>query len=314
MADEVDVDMQLRAAHTVALVVPEAELGTLVVTGRDRASWLNGLVTCDVAKLREGQARLGLAAAKNGKVQAELRLIAAPDRVLVGLARDRVARIHETFDKHLIMEDAEIVGASDAYAWVSVHGPHADELAAIARANGALAASLDVTGLGGAVIASPAFAYGAVLDALRAHAGVVVGDCAGWERLRVERFVPRFGVDYDDQSYPQEASIERLAVSFDKGCYLGQETICMLELRGHVKKKLVQLAVDAAPESVPAGAPIALADCTEIGKATSVGPSDHAGEALALGYVKYKHAAKGALLTVAGHAAKIAHIAAGGAD
>jgi folate-binding protein YgfZ len=46
--------------------------------------------------------------------------------------------------------------------------------------------------------------------------------------------VPRFGVDFDDTTYPQEASLEKTAVSFDKGCYLGQEVVCMLEMRGHV--------------------------------------------------------------------------------
>ena len=56
--------------------------------------------------------------------------------------------------------------------------------------------------------------------------------------------MPRFGVDFDDKTYPQEAQLEKVAVSFDKGCYLGQEVVCMLEMRGHVKRKLVPVVLD----------------------------------------------------------------------
>src|SRR5262249_28863386 len=71
-----------------------------------------------------------------------------------------------------------------------------------------------------------------------------VADDATWETLRIERGLPRFGVEVDTTLYPQEASLEKLAVSFDKGCYLGQEVVYMLENRGHVKRKLVSLDVD----------------------------------------------------------------------
>ncbi len=64
--------------------------------------------------------------------------------------------------------------------------------------------------------------------------------------------MPRFGVDFDDQTLPQEASLERLAVSFNKGCYLGQETVFMLEKRGHAKKRLMRLAIDTLEAEAPA--------------------------------------------------------------
>ena len=79
---------------------------------------------------------------------------------------------------------------------------------------------------------------------VRRLTGGVVGDAEGWEALRLERGVPRFGPDFDDKTYPQEASLEKAAVSFDKGCYLGQEVVCMLEMRGHVKRKLVSIVLD----------------------------------------------------------------------
>jgi len=107
-----------------------------------------------------------------------------------------------------------------------------------------------------------------------------------WDRARVEHGVTAFGVDFDDTNYPQEASLERDAVSFEKGCYLGQEAVFMLEKRGHVKKRIVQLHVDGAVET---GDPITLPDGAEVGRVTSraVRP---AGGNLALGFVKYKQA------------------------
>src|SRR5262249_30258701 len=80
-----------------------------------------------------------------------------------------------------------------------------------------------------------------------------VGDESAWEALRIEQGVPRFRHDFDESTYPQEASLEKRAVSFDKGCYLGQEVVCMLELRGQVKRKLVPVTLSA---SIPKGTPV----------------------------------------------------------
>jgi folate-binding protein YgfZ len=256
----IDVARELNAAREGALLLAAPELGTLEVTGKDRLSWLNGLITSDVGKLRPGEGSYGLSVAKNGKIQCELRLVAAEDRVLVGVRRDRI----------------------DA-------GP------------------VDVTGLGGAAITAPVGAYAAVLAALQAEGdGVVMGTCEGWERLRIERGIPQWGVDFGDDVYPQEASLEKIAVSFNKGCYLGQETVCMLELRGHVKRKLMKIVIQSNEREVSIGAAITLPDGTAVGDVTSRGPSDASDESLALGYVKYKYAVAGTELRIAGHPARIA--------
>ena len=109
-----------------------------------------------------------------------------------------------------------------------------------------------------------------------AAAGGVVGDAAGWEALRLERGVPRFGVDFDDKMYPQEAALEKAAVSFDKGCYLGQEVVCMLEMRGHVKRKLASVVVDddgPTGDGLPArGAPVTDEAGATVGEVTSAAP------------------------------------------
>ncbi|MDP9152281.1 MAG: folate-binding protein YgfZ, partial [Myxococcota bacterium] len=126
--------------------------------------------------------------------------------------------------------------------------------------------------------------------------------------------VPRFGADFDDQTYPQEASLETTAVSFDKGCYLGQEVVCMLEMRGHVKRKLVSVVIDAA-EPPPAGADVhgqggASAAGNDgagevIGKVTSAAASPGLGKIVGLAMMKRAHSVPGTRITVAGASAKV---------
>lgn len=303
------LDEELGAAHAAAIVLPAPELATLLVTGPERLSWLNGLVTCDVGRLEAGRGRFGLSVAKNGKIQAPLWVLAAEDRALVAAPRSELDRLHAVFDRHLIMEDAELSLVAEDLVWIFAHGPASATLVELARAHGATAAVVDLTGLGGAVIAAPTDAHEALERALLASPGVKPATSAGFEELRIARALPRFGVDYDQENYPQEASIERLAVSFDKGCYLGQETVCMLELRGHVKKKLVQLSIEAPTDVVALGAALTLPDGDAIGHVTSRSACSNDGSTLALGYVKYKHAHAGTELRVAAHRARIVRTA-----
>src|SRR5262245_27661804 len=108
MGSMVDLDRQRRAAREGALVRPAVELGTLVVTGADRQSWLNGLITCELAKLGAGSGAYGLSTARNGKVFAEIWVVIGHEHILLGTHRDRIEALREHFDRHLIMEDAEI--------------------------------------------------------------------------------------------------------------------------------------------------------------------------------------------------------------
>lgn len=302
-----EIERERRAAHESALVEPAPELGTIVVTGADRRSWLNGLITCDLAKLEPGGGAYGLTVAKTGKILAELWVVAADDRLFVGARRDRVPMLLEHFNRYIMMEDTEIADASGELGWLFVHGPLAGDLVLVARGTGAHAASVTFTDLGGAAVVAPQSALEGLTSALLTHAGGrgALAVPEAFEQLRVEEGIARFGVDFDDQTYPQEASLERLAVSFQKGCYLGQETVFMLEARGHAKKRLVQLEVQGA-DDVPPGTAIALpGGGAEVGSVTSRAKAPGGASVVALGYVKYKHAAAGNELAVAGRAARI---------
>ena len=296
-----------RAAREGALLQPRPELAVFAVTGRDRLSWLNGLVTCEVGKLAPGEGNYGLAVGKTGRIMAELWFLAAADRVLVGVARDRVGTIREHFEKHLIMEDAEM-SEPLARSFLFAHGPRASGLVQEARALDADAARIDWTGRGDAVVLlAPEGGEDSMTQALLRRAGEdhVVASEEAWEALRIAWGLPRAGVDFDDQTLPQEASLEKVAVCFNKGCYLGQETVFMLEKRGHAKKKLMRLFVEG-DEAVAAGSALILPEEEgAVGAVTSATPALDGVGWLALGYVKYKHAVAYKGLSLGGREARV---------
>lgn len=301
-----DLERERRAAHEGALLQPAPELGSIAVTGADRTRWLNGLVTCELAKLEPGGGAYGLSVAKSGKILAEIWIVAEESRLLIGARRDRVPALLEHFNRYIMMEDAEVADASDELGWLLIHGPLAGDLVLVARGAGASAAAIRWSDLGGAAVVAPAGKLEELSDALLTHAAErgVLATPEAFEAIRVEEGIARFGVDFDEQNYPQDASLEKLAVSFQKGCYLGQETVFMLEVRGHAKKRLVQLAVEGS-DDVPAGSPITGADGAEVGAVTSRTTSPDSSGVIALGYVKYKQAVAGAELKAAGRTARI---------
>src|SRR5262249_37660999 len=199
-----EIAAQVRAAREGALAVPATDVAVLVVTGPDRVSWLNGLVTCDLAKVAAGGAAYGLAVAQKGRIIADLEMLVLTDRVACVVPRVQLEGRGGARERYLIMEDAETRAEADTFRVWHVHGPRAAEVLDAARGAGADGALLDATGLGGAVLLAPAG-----LDVSAAiESKATIGDDAGWEALRLERAVPRWGRDFDATMYPQEASLE----------------------------------------------------------------------------------------------------------
>jgi folate-binding protein YgfZ len=297
------VEAQMNHARTGSLVVPASDLGVLVVTGGDRQTWLNGLLTCDLAPLKRGGAAYGLAVTQKGRILADALVLVDDERVLVAVPRSAIEEVRASFERYLIMEDAEIApGDADFVVWLA-HGPRSGEVLEAARVAGGLGGALDRSGLGGALIFAPVSDAPRIADAIAGAAGAI-GDEAGWEALRVARAIPRFGVDFDGTTYPQEVGLEKTAVSFAKGCYLGQEVVCMLEMRGHVKRRLVALHV-AGAQPPGAGAGVADAAGQAVGNVTSAAPSPARGGFIALAMVKRAQAEAGTTLRIGEDAATV---------
>jgi folate-binding protein YgfZ len=300
---------QARAAREAVLIVPEPGLVAMEVTGKDRVSWLNGLLTCDLAAAKPGDAVYGLAVAQKGRILSDLFVLLAEDRAVVLVRRPRAASLAEAFERHLMMEEAELVPAFEDFSALLLHGPRSAALLDAARAAGSFGGLVDETGLGGAALAfrktEEANVRRALEKALAQERGVM-GDLEGWEALRLERGVPRFGVDFDETTYPQEAGLEKSAVSFSKGCYLGQEVVCMLQMRGHVKRKLAKLVLEGA--NVPARGAEVSDGGAGVGHITSAATSPTLDRPVALAMLKHAYTEPGRILTVEGQPARVVEL------
>ena len=200
-----------------------------------------------------------------------------------------------------IMEDAELEDVSEQWTWVSLHGPRAVELARSLEAP-ARSASLDFSGLGGALVLLPTSSAPEHLEHLQAEGTVVRATAADWAALRVERSIPEWGQDYDTGQNPHEVGLAHRAVSWTKGCYLGQEVVCMQDMRGKLRKQLAALSLDAS--SATTGDEV-LADATGVGELKTVIWSAQLERPVALARMKTKSLEGEVALVVGGAAAQV---------
>ena len=293
-----------QAARGGAVLAPPADVGTLTVTGPDRLTWLSGIITCDVEDLAPGMGRWGLLLTRQGKILADVSVLVEKEAVRLGVARAVLARAHQYLSSFLIMEDADLADDSAALTWIVMHGPQASDVAARAALRTPFAhGSLDLTGLGGAAAVVAREREAEVRAALVAEGAVALSE-EDVTRLRVERLVPLFGVDMDEQRSPHDVSLERRTVSWTKGCYLGQEAVCMQDMRGKVKRRLaiVRLSGTSLP---PSGATVADASGAPVGETRSAALSTVFGAPLALSFLGAASAAPGTSLSVDGVAAEV---------
>lgn len=271
---------------------PERE--TLVVSGPERLSWLNGVVTCDVRDLGPGRAAFGLALNRTGKIHSDLWLVASEQQVMIAVAPGAAASLLQELQRLLIMEDAEVEQVA-ALEWLTVHGPAAESVASELASASRARASGEIALLQPGDFVLAADPGGSALSSSAPN--VRFGSEAEWQALRIEHGLPLFGVDFDVRANPHDASLERRAVSWSKGCYLGQEVVCMQDMRGKPKYRMVplQLADDA---HVAVGETVSDAQGAVVGEITSHARSTRLSSNVAL--VRLAVAAVGAQVFVAG--------------
>jgi folate-binding protein YgfZ len=278
------------------------DLAVVRVAGDDRLTWLNGQVTNDLRALESAGSVRALAVHVKGRIMADVWVVSdarRPDELLLVVPKSASAALLESFDKYIIMEDVTLEPWADAHV-LSIVGPRAPQLAAAAGSTDAIGFDCDVLGIGGYAFAGELSALQPIAASL-ASAGALPIDDHGYELARLRAGVPRFGADFGDRSYPQEAGLKNL-VSFSKGCYLGQEVVCTLENRGKLSRHLALFSGPAADGGeIPApGTSLKTAGDEVPGQVTSAVYDPEAAVVLALGYVKRAHTAPGTMLTAAG--------------
>jgi tRNA-modifying protein YgfZ len=224
----------------------------LLVRGPDRKTWLDGLLTCAVTAVTPGVAGYGLLLSKQGKIVSDVFLVDSGSELFVGVAPGKGSEVRELLDRYLVMEDAELDTPKSPLTFYVML---AEQSLPDALAAGALVVS------------------SLRLDVGVAPPGVAGADAAGFSELWAAHGLGVFGVDFGERDNPHEASLDRIAVNWTKGCYLGQEVVCMQDMRGKVKRRLVALEGGAELlAGVDGPSEVRLADGSVAGQVSSVHP------------------------------------------
>jgi folate-binding protein YgfZ len=279
--------------------------GLIRALGADRVRFLNGMLTADVAKLPAGGAAPALQLDRKGHVLAELWVLAEPESLLLDTAPGVEAELVAVLEKHVIADDVAFASLTDGHAWLALEGPGAREAAR--HAGGATPdagrfARADFAGHSVVWVAEGALtAEGLRVIAPRAVSAELeralelpeLSDAAA-EVLRIDAGIPALGRDVGARNFPQEAGLER-AISFTKGCYIGQEIVARIASRGAVNRRLVRIR---AASPVTPGASVSV-EGTAVGQVTSAAESAATGP-IALAYVKVEHAREGQRVAIDG--------------
>ncbi len=299
------------AAVTAAAIFDTSGVGKLLLTGPDAPMFLGNLCTNDVKNVALGGGCEAYFCDSRAKVQFavwiyHVMLADKQHAMWVETTASRSAELFKYLDRYLISEQVEIADVTEKFAQFHLAGPNAT--AVLAKALGEPIHELpefghmertfgsnatcsirrrDQLGLPGFDLVCLKERGEGVRDLLIA-AGATLGTPETFETLRIEAGTPVFGIDIDANRFVMEVGRARRAVSYAKGCYLGQEPIVMARDRaGHVNRAFLGLKV-LAGDPLPTGTKI-FHDGQEVGVVTSSCQSPRLGQPVALGYLRWKH-------------------------
>jgi folate-binding protein YgfZ len=281
-------NVEYRAVTEACGLADRSERGKLALTGGEAKAFLQGQVSNDVEALTPGSGCYAAFLTPKGKMLGDIRILDAGDEILLDTERVALQELFNMVRRFSVGYTMELHKRTLERGLLSLIGPQAEAVAGI-------------TDLGAAEHAHAAVSLdGIAARAIRTDLGIDLlcgsGDTAALTRaltergaepvseavadcVRVEHGRPRYGIDLDDSVIPQEADLNDRAVSFTKGCYVGQETVARLFYRGKPNRQLRGLRLSAA---VPTGAEITLGDRV-VGRLGSVAESPALGSiALAL--------------------------------
>ncbi len=306
-------DHALRAGAGIGAVSARAQIA---VAGKDRASYLQGLLTNDIQALTAGTGCYAAWLTPQGRMLTDLHVLESGDMILLDVPAELVDGILQRLDQYLFTEEVQLASLASALKGIWIHGP-----AAAAHLSHVIAgrpsfddwseyqnARLEFAGAPVVVarisqLGVPGFCAYIAPEHADAFVRALVADGAcevsqeAIDAQRIEVGYPVFGLDMTEDTIPLEAGIEPRAISFTKGCYVGQEIVIRVLHRGggRVARKLVGLRVEGA---VPRHGDRIVAGEREIGFVTSTASAATLG-AIALAYVHRDFTAPGTQVGVA---------------
>ena len=292
------------AVRSAAGLIDLTHRGLLQFTGPDRVSFLQGMLSNDLRPLKPFDGQYAAILTQQGKVIADVRLLCSLNSFYLDFWENLKSKILDHLNRYLVADEVEIADRSGEYAMLSIQGPKAEallrklvgscELPAQAKQHAMVTieqAAVCVvndsyTGESGFDLIIPRSSLQTIAKSLSTIGKEFGAAWVGEEAhniLRIEAGIPRYGVDFSEDNLLLEAGLKD-AVSFTKGCYLGQEVVERIRSRGHVNKKLIGL-VAGGTEPVSAGDTIFAAD-KEVGQITSCALSRALKQTIALGYIQ----------------------------
>jgi len=294
--------------------------GRLCLTGSDRVRFLHGQVTNDVKSLKLGEGCYAALVNAKGKIESDLNIYYLENELLLDFEPGLTPHLLARFEKFIIADDVQVIDVNNDYGLLSVQGPQSD---ALLRKLGigweipaqplSFAAAKDATfgelycmrNSRGPATGLDLFVPGASLaglwEKLMQAASTSAGRACGWQALeitRIEAGIPRFGQDMDQTNLAPEAGIEQRAISYSKGCYIGQEVISRIRAYGQVAKTLRGLRLDPLAPRLPRKGDKIFHNDKEAGYVTSATDSPFIRTKIALGYLRREHNEVGTELTI----------------
>jgi folate-binding protein YgfZ len=299
--------------------------GRLCLLGADRIKFLHGQVTNDLNGLAVGEGCYAALVNPKAKMEADLYIYRLQDELLLDFEPGLTQQISSRLEKYIIADDVQVVDVAPHYLLFTLQGPQAPQVlnhlhwplppkqlsflkhettesGELYLVNNPRLRSFGVD------LFVPIDKAATIFDLLDHAVAVLGGRVVGleaFETVRIETGIPRFGVDLDNTILPPEAGLEKGAISYSKGCYIGQEIIARIRTYGQVAKSLRRLIIKSLPGAFPEqGTTLAgqlpergtrlFASGKEVGYLTSACVSPKEGAIVALGYVRREVKGEGA--------------------
>lgn len=270
----------------------ERNRGLISVWGTEAVPFLDGMITNDIKTLEDGAQMLAAFPNAKGRLLALVRVLRNGDRYYIETEESTREALFNNLFRFTFAGDFFVEDISNAFQFRDVFNFRSSVPDNVMRFAGR---SFDTF----------AFPRGEKPVDLGRYEDFVDISSDIYEILRVESGIPRYGVDIDENTIVPEIGAEGL-ISYNKGCYIGQEIIARIHFRGHVAKRLTGLKfeqIDAGDDELIG--PIVTRDGKDGGKATSAVFSPTINQHIALGFVRYDHLDQGAELSVNGHPARV---------
>ena len=297
-------------------VIDLSHRGRLRLTGNDRAQYLHRIISNDVEGLAVGEGNYATILTNRGKIIADMKVYVFEDSIGIETNAETTSILYQELDKYLIADDVTIEELTERTGAVGVHGPKSAELlqevygfdvgdlpeyhSVVHEIDGRriVCVRANETGEVGYNLCTASesmeWLWDTILTKGRAFSAEPVGLTA-LNSLRIEAGIPRYGAELGDSVFPLEAELEG-AISFEKGCYIGQEIVARMQYRGHPNRLLRGFEITS--DTLPQRGDRLFDEDKEIGWLTSAVVSPTFGKTIGMGYVRVAFTDEGSQVEV----------------